>query len=82
MKKQQYVTKKKVCILCNKKNHKHSEKLLKMHETALLRGSKGKKLASLQIGFGPKRPAYIIELNADSAIQQRVLSNLDVLYRM
>ena len=65
MKKQQYVTEKKVCILCNKKNHKHSEKLLQMHETALLRGSKGKKLASLQIGFGPERPAYITELNAD-----------------
>ena len=52
-----------VCIFCGKSSKKHSVKLWKIHASQV---SKGEKIGSMQIGFGPRVPAKIKKWNAVS----------------
>ena len=49
-----------VCAWCGKKSWKHSLELWEMHNKAI---PKNEKITTIQLGFGPKTPARIVEWN-------------------
>jgi len=48
------------CTFCGKNNHEHSSELWQIHQDAI---PKNAKLATMQLGFGPRTLAQIVKWN-------------------